>query len=129
MADVARDVTLLPPQFVAHGVEANGGIYNKPFDAGFTFADVDRAMDGATVVMLNAGFLVPKLAGVSLAMLDACQLPIWLNVYLSKPGLTRSTQRHTDRQDVFLIQCTGRKRWRVYKPPPPSDTRQRRRGF
>ena len=30
---------------------ANGGIYNKPFDAGFTFADVDRAMDGATVVM------------------------------------------------------------------------------
>ena len=45
MADVARDITLLPPQFVAHGVEANGGIYNKPFSEGFTFSDVDAAMD------------------------------------------------------------------------------------
>ena len=124
MADVARDITLLPPQFVAHGVEANGGIYNKPFSEGFTFSDVDAAMDGATVVMLNAGFLVPKLARVSLAMLEATQLPIWTNVYLSKPGLKRSTQRHTDKQDVLLVQCTGRKRWRVFKPPPPSDTPQ-----
>ena len=124
MADVARDVTRLPPQFVAHGVVANGGIYNKPLADGFTFADVDSAMDGATVVMLNAGFLVPKLARVSLAMVDAAQLPVWLNVYLSKPGLTRSTQLHTDKQDVFLVQCTGRKRWRVYRPPPPSDAPQ-----
>ena len=55
MDDVARDVTLLPPGFVAHGVEANGGIFNKALSEGFTFADVDAAMDGATVVMLNAG--------------------------------------------------------------------------
>ena len=121
MDDVARDITLLPPQFVAHGVEVNGGIYNKPMADGFSFADVDVAMDGATVVMLNAGFVVPRLARVSLAMLEASQLPIWLNVYLSKPGLTRSTQLHTDKQDVLLIQSTGRKRWRVYRPPPPSD--------
>ena len=124
MEDVERDVTLLPPQFVAHGITVDGGIFNKPFDEGFTFADVDRAMDGATVVMLNAGFLVPKLARVSLAMLEASQLPIWLNVYLSKPGLTRSTQLHTDKQDVLLVQTTGRKRWRVYRPPVPSDTPQ-----
>ena len=43
MDDVARDVTLLPPQFVAHGVEANGGIFNRPFSEGFTHADVDAA--------------------------------------------------------------------------------------
>ena len=67
-------------------------------------------------------FLVPKLARVSLAMLEASGLPIWLNVYLSKPGLKRSTQLHTDKQDVLLVQCTGRKRWRVYRPPPPADT-------
>jgi hypothetical protein len=124
MHDVERDITLLPPQFVAHGVTVDGGIFNKPFPDGFTFADVDAAMEGATVVMLNAGFLVPKLARVSLAMLEASQLPIWLNVYLSKPGLTRSTQLHTDKQDVLLVQSTGRKRWRVYRPPPPSDTPQ-----
>lgn len=110
---------------MAHGITApDGGIYNKPFAEGFTFADVDSAMDGATVVMLNAGFLVPKLARVSLAMLEASSLPIWLNVYLSKPGLARSTQLHTDKQDVLLVQSTGRKRWRVYRPPPPGDTPQ-----
>jgi len=124
MEDVARDATLMPPQFLAHGVEYQGGIYNKPFAEGFGFADVEAAMDGATVVMLNAGFLVPKLAAVSLAMLEASQLPIWLNVYLSKAGLVRSTQLHTDKQDVLLVQSTGRKRWRVYKPPPPADAPQ-----
>ena len=122
MADVERDVTRMPPQFVAHGVEYQGGIYNRPMVDGFTFAEVAEAMDGATVVMLNAGFLVPKLAEVSLAMLEATGLPIWLNVYISKVGLTRSTQCHTDKQDVLLCQCTGRKRWRVYRPPPPSDS-------
>lgn len=122
MADVESDITRLPPQFVAHGVEYQGGIYNKPMTEGFTWSEVDGAMDGNTVVMLNAGFVVPKLAAVSLAMLEATQLPIWLNVYLSKPGLVRSTQLHTDMQDVLLVQCTGRKRWRVYRPPPPSET-------
>ena len=29
MEDVARDVTRMPPQFVAHGVDYEGGIYNK----------------------------------------------------------------------------------------------------
>ena len=53
------DITLLPPGFVAHGVEANGGIFNKPMSDGFTFSDVDTAMDGATVVMLNAGVRRP----------------------------------------------------------------------
>ena len=122
MADVERDCTRMPPQFVASGVRHEGGIYNKPFAPGFTFADVDERMDAATVVLLNAGFLVPKLASVSLAMLEASALPIWLNVYLSKPGLTMSTQLHTDKQDVVLVQTTGRKRWRVYRPPPPERT-------
>ena len=59
----------MPPQFVASGVRYQGGIYNQPFTAGFTFADVDARMDEATVVLLNAGFLIPKLAAISLAML------------------------------------------------------------
>ena len=63
----------------------------------------------------------------STAMLEATRLPIWMNVYLSKPGLTTSTQLHTDTQDVLLIQTTGRKRWRVYRPPPPGFTRTRTR--
>lgn len=125
MSDVEAYVTLMPPQFVASGVrwEQDGvvGIYNQPFADMFTFADVDARMDNATVVLLNAGFCIPALAAVSKAMLEATQLPIWLNVYLSKRGLATSTQLHTDKQDVLLIQTTGRKRWRVYKPPPPAE--------
>ena len=122
MRDVERDITLLPPQFVAHGMQWGNGIYNKPMEAGFSYQDVAKTMEQATVVMLNAGFIVPALAQVSLAMLEATQLPIWTNVYLSRKGLTRSTQLHTDKQDVFLVQTTGRKRWRVYAPPAPADT-------
>ena len=70
MADVSRDVTLLPPQFVASGVRVGDGIYNKPMEPGFGYADVERTMETATVVLLNAGFLIPKLARVSLAMLE-----------------------------------------------------------
>ena len=115
MADVKRDVTLLPPQFVAHGVRHAGGIYNRHVADGFSFADVDSAMEAATVVLLNAGFLIPKLSAISLAMVEAARLPVWLNVYLSRPGLSQSTQLHTDKQDVLLVQTTGRKRWRVYR--------------
>jgi len=122
MRDVERDITQLPPQFVAHGMQWGNGIYNKPMDAGFSYSDVAKTMEQATVVMLNAGFIVPALAQVSLAMLEATQLPIWTNVYLSRKGLTRSTQLHTDQQDVFLVQTTGRKRWRVYAPPAPAET-------
>ena len=85
MEDVERDVTLMPPQFVASGVRYQGGIYNQPFTAGFTFADVDARMDSATVVLLNAGFLIPKLAAISLAMLEATRLPIWMNVTRTRP--------------------------------------------
>ena len=52
MEDIERDVTLMPPQFVASGVRYQGGIYNQPFTAGFTFADVDSRMDEATVITL-----------------------------------------------------------------------------
>ena len=70
----SEDITLLPERFVAHGIEAQGGIFNKPMDEGFAFADVAAAMESATVVMLNAGFLVPSLARISLAMLEASQV-------------------------------------------------------
>ena len=121
MADVHRDVTLLPPQFVAHGVQWGEGIFNKPMEEGFSADDVDKTMDAATVVMLNAGFVVPTLAHVSLAMIDATQLPIWLNVYLSKPGLARSTQRTPTRRRSPSSRRRGPRGGArtAPRPPPP----------
>ena len=65
------------------------------------------------MVLLNAGFLIPKLAAISLAMLEATRLPIWMNVYLSKPGLTTSTQLHTDTQARVSVRVRVRVRARA----------------
>jgi len=120
MEDVKLAVPYMPGQFTAHGVEAQGGIYNQPFPEDFDFSQLESTMRDSTVVLLNAGFCVPEVAAVAQAALQATQLPIWLNIYLTTPGLVRSTQLHTDKQDVILVQTTGRKRWRVYAPPAPS---------
>ena len=104
--DVRESVHLIPPQFTARGVVygEQKGIYNKPFEPGFSMSDIEETMEEATVVLLNAGFCVPALACVAQACLDVFQMPIWLNVYMTKPGLQRSTQLHTDKQDVLLVQ-------------------------
>mmetsp|Transcript_8349 Transcript_8349/g.17007 ORF Transcript_8349/g.17007 Transcript_8349/m.17007 type:complete len:586 (+) Transcript_8349:78-1835(+) len=118
--DVAANVGNMPGQFTARGVDHQGGIYNMPFVDGFGFNELSDKMADSTVVMLNAGFCIPDIAAIAQAALTALQLPIWVNVYLTTPGLARSTQLHTDKQDVLLLQTSGRKRWRVYNLPPPS---------
>ena len=63
---------------------------------------------------------VQKMAEVCLDALEAFQLPVALNMYVTNPGQRTSAPPHTDKQDVFVLQTQGRKRWRVYAPPPPS---------
>ena len=43
-------------------------------------------------------------------MLEATRLPIWMNVYLSKPGLSTSTQLHTDTQARVSVRVRARAR-------------------
>lgn len=71
--------------------------------------------------MINsAGGFVPRLAGVCLETVNALQLPVAVNVYLTNPGQKTSAPPHTDKQDVFVLQTSGYKHWRVYRPPPVS---------
>jgi len=62
---------------------------------------------------------VPKLGAICLAALQAFELPNCLNLYLTGPNVKQSAPPHTDKQDVFVFQTCGAKRWRVYEPPPP----------
>jgi len=73
-----------------------------------------------TVVFNSAGGFIPPLAGVCLQTIEAFDLPSALNMYLTNPGQKVSAPPHTDRQDVFVLQTQGQKRWRVFQPPPPS---------
>lgn len=89
-------------------------------DARMTLADVEAALEQGTVIFNSAGAHIPKLAGASLAAVDATLLPNALNMYVTAPGKRTSAPPHTDKQDVVVIQTSGSKHWKVYSPPEPS---------
>jgi len=85
-----------------------------------TFEDVQAALEKGTVIFNAAGAHIPKLAGPSLACTDATALPCALNLYVTAKNKRTSAPPHTDKQDVVVVQTSGRKSWRVYAPPDPS---------
>jgi hypothetical protein len=91
-------------------------------DAKLRFQDIQNAMKqkSGTVVVNSAGAYMPSLANVCLDCLSAFQLPVNLNLYLTAAGQSTSAPPHTDKQDVFVLQTQGRKRWRVFSPPDPA---------
>ena len=80
---------------------------------------VHTAMDKGTVIFNAIGAHIPKLAGATLACSDATSLPNAVNMYVTAAGKKTSAPPHTDRQDVVVVQTTGKKHWRVYSPPDP----------
>ena len=94
---------------------------NSYEDAKLRYVDVAQAMRSGTVVFNSAGAHIPELAACCLAALDEFGLPNCLNLYLTGKGLSLSAPPHTDKQDVFVLQCSGSKHWRVYNPPKPSS--------
>jgi len=89
-------------------------------DAKMRFIDVETAMSQGTVVFNSAGAHIPALGTMCLAALDAFDLPNCLNLYVTAKGTSTSAPPHTDKQDVFVLQACGAKRWRVFGPPSPS---------
>ena len=91
-------------------------------DAKLRYEDVETAMKqkSGTVVFNSAGGFIPKVALINLQFTQAFEMPSATNMYLTAAGQTTSAPPHTDKQDVFVFQTQGAKRWRVYSPPPPS---------
>lgn len=90
-------------------------------EARLTFEDVQAALEKGTVIFNSAGAHIPKLAGPTLACTDATSLPNALNVYVTAPQKRTSAPPHTDKQDVVVVQTSGKKHWRVYSPPDPAQ--------
>ena len=89
-------------------------------DAKMRYLDVETAMKLGTVVFNSAGAHIPALGTMCLAALDAFELPNCLNLYVTAKGTQTSAPPHTDKQDVFVLQSCGAKRWRVFAPPAPA---------
>ena len=85
-----------------------------------TYEDVLAALEKGTVIFNAAGAHIPKLAGPCLAVTDAAATPNALNLYVTAAGKRTSAPPHTDKQDVIVVQSSGRKFWRVFRPLDPS---------
>ncbi|CAM9621685.1 unnamed protein product [Scytosiphon promiscuus] len=90
-------------------------------DAKLRFEDVQAALEqkSGTVVVNSAGAYIRPLAGICLEVTEALDIPVCLNLYITAAGQKTSAPPHTDKQDVFVMQTQGRKRWRVFSPPSP----------
>lgn len=85
------------------------------------WSDVEKAMDGGTIYFNTAGGLWKNLGGLCRLVGYAFGLPPNVNVYVTPPGCQLSVPLHTDKQDVFVFQTQGAKRWRVFAPPRRSQ--------
>jgi len=130
MSDIERHVEEYPSSYAAQGAlspDGNGGWFMKRVgtaqaaDAPTKFADLQKSLTEGTCVLNSAGAYISPLATVSLAVLEALQLPVGLNLYITAPNMQTSAPPHTDKQDVFVLQAQGSKHWRVYNPPPPRE--------
>ena len=90
-------------------------------EAKMHYEDILEALkqQNGTVVFNSAGGFIPQVAQRSLETINAFKLPAATNMYITNPGQATSAPPHTDKQDVFVLQTQGRKRWRVFAPPPP----------
>ena len=77
------------------------------------------ALSKGTVVFNSAGAHIPELGTVCLAAIDAFEMPNCLNLYVTQKGTSTSAPPHTDKQDVFVLQSAGAKRW---SRSPPAST-------
>jgi len=89
-------------------------------EARLSFEDVQAALEKGTVIFNSAGAHIPKLAGPALACTDANALPNALNVYVTAPQMRTLALPRTDKQDVVVVQTSGKKHWKVYSPPTGS---------
>jgi lysine-specific demethylase/histidyl-hydroxylase NO66 len=89
---------------------------------------VELYADGATMVLQGLQLTDPVLGRAANNLALALDHPVQINAYLS-PESARGLELHFDFHDVFVLQLEGRKRWRVWEPPPrtrdPVRTRTR----
>ena len=90
-------------------------------EARMTYEQVLAALEKGTVIFNAAGAHIPRLAGPCLACCDATSTPNALNIYVTAAGKRTSAPPHTDKQDVVVVQTSGKKYWRIYAPTDPAN--------
>jgi hypothetical protein len=76
---------------------------------------IDGYRAGATVVLQGLHLNDPVLARFANNLALELDQPVQVNAYLS-PSSARGLDVHFDYHDVFVVQLTGTKRWRIWSP-------------
>lgn len=80
-------------------------------------AAVNDAMKNATIFVNYVWNILPQTTVINEAIVEGLGLQSNTNLYATEPGLRFDSVPHSDQQDVFILQCQGRKHWKVWTPP------------
>eukprot|EP01084_Bolivina_argentea_P291070 500196_1 len=73
----------------------------------------------STLVINKGGLIFNDIHNIETALMNTFEYPVNTNVYFSGYRTTNdkiSSRIHTDRQDTFIIQISGHKQWKIWKP-------------
>ena len=73
--------------------------------------------DGATIILPQLQLRVGPLAELCRAMEAEVGARFQTNIYLTPPGDAQGFRPHYDDHDVFVLQLSGRKLWKIYDTP------------
>ncbi|WP_370615462.1 cupin domain-containing protein [Mumia sp. Pv 4-285] len=108
---VARDGTTLPNRDFTSGAGVGAGIADQVDDSRLSalFAD------GATLVLQGLHRTWPPLVRFVAALADELGHPVQANAYVTPPQ-SQGFDDHYDVHDVFVLQVSGEKEWRIHRP-------------
>ncbi len=70
---------------------------------------------GATIVLQGLHRLWPPIIGFTRALIDDLGHPAQVNAYVTPPS-SQGFDAHYDTHDVFVLQISGEKHWRIHAP-------------
>ena len=115
---MAKDGTTLANRDFTSGGGAGAGIADQVDDSKLTalFAD------GATLVLQALHRTWPPLIDFTQQLAAELGHPVQVNAYVTPPQ-SRGFDDHYDVHDVFVLQISGRKHWRIHEPVHPVPLR------
>ena len=79
-------------------------------------AVINHYQNGATIILPQLQLADEKLAQFCRSLEKQLSCKIQTNIYLT-PGSAQGFSTHYDDHDVFIIQISGKKKWRLYQKP------------
>jgi hypothetical protein len=111
---MAKEGTVIQPVRFTRSGGAGASISDQAADDKI----LDLLADGATLVLQALHRTWPPLVTFSTRLSDEIGHPTQINAYITPPQ-NQGFAAHYDTHDVFVLQVTGRKQWRIHEPVVP----------